>query len=1078
MFVYPNVSVIIRVKNEGKTLEKVLTGIKGQDYPAEIELIVVDSGSTDNTCDIAHQHNCKLIRIQPEDFTFGKALNLGYQSACGEIFVNLSGHSIPVDNQFLKNLIAPYKDPVVMATFGRNVPGPDACPSEANDLEGWFPNEWLDVPDRFSNGNASLRRAMWEAIPFNEEVSGSEDILWAKKVLATGFQIAYVPTAPVYHSHSSSVTYAYTRRYRETKAMITHGQFLAMGFSDFIRWTIRQTRSDIRYAKQKRYSMRWYFHIPFYRIAQGFGIYRATPEMARGNERGNQTIKPHFGKLLGYYQKSIRVIKTEGWKSFASKGIGKITREIRKSNVSLGHQRGLMQMKPKIPTSRKYKVIFIVDPVGFLTNHYRAENMIEYLNIASIESEIILETELNYEKIATYDMVILCRVFMNPHIRKLIEMCRTLRIPVVFDVDDFVIDPSIVNNIAPIENLSDYEKSLHVEGMKKHRESFEAADFFTAPTDYLVDVGTKLAKPSFVIRNGLSRSQIECCKKIVDIKDKKARDIQTLRHDNIKIGYFSGTKTHQKDFSVAIPALLRIMKEFPHVHLYIGGYLDLDEKFDKFSDRVKKFPFVSFDRLPYNIAKVDITIVPLELKNPFCEAKSELKYFDAGLLKIPTVASPTNGYKWAIQNGVNGFLASSADEWYNCLKRLIEDHKLRRTMGQNAYEHVMKSYTPNAMASSVQEVYREIITRYREKIGIPESMLKISFVIPSPIKGSGGHNKIFTAAKCLSEFGHSVSLHFMNDGLFRGQGQLREFIFTHFFDPGCEIIFGMDLNFSVDVLCATSWMSAYAVNENKNRAAKLFYFVQDIESLFFSMGDDYLKAESTYRLGMHHISFGPWCAKILKERYNAKVDYIPFAIDKTIYYPRSVEKGETRKVLFFARPEMPRRCYKLGIEALTIFHKRNPDVKIVLFGSKWINSTSIPFPHKNLGVLPSNELPGLYSGVDVGIVFSTTNPSLVPFEMMACRCPVIDLDYNDNHINYGTKENVKLVGISPEEVASGIEEMIHNDDLRNQITENGFRFVNNFPDDRETFEIMESIFLKAFGIEKSTAYTVEEKLYE
>ena len=86
---------------------------------------------------------------------------------------------------------------------------------------------------------------------------------------------------------------------------------------------------------------------------------------------------------------------------------------------------------------------------------------------------------------------------------------------------------------------------------------------------------------------------------------------------------------------------------------------------------------------------------------------------------------------------------------------------------------------------------------------------------------------------------------------------------------------------------------------------------------------------------------------------------------------------------------------------------------------------------------------------------------------MACGCPAIDFDYNDNYINYGSRENVKLVGISPEEIAAGIDEMVHNDDMRRHIVENGLRFVNEFPDDRKTFKAMEEIFLKAFGIEKT-----------
>jgi len=1074
-FVYPAVSVILRVKNEGQNLESVLQALLAQDYPSTIELVIVDSGSTDNTLDIAHKYQCKVINLKSEDFTFGKALNMGYREARGEIFVNLSGHSIPLNTQFLKNLIEPYKNPLVLATFGRNVPLHEACPSEARDLESWYPDQWLDVPERFSNGNASLRKSAWEKRPFDEQVAGSEDIIWAKQIIASGFKIVYVPVAGVYHSHSSSLKYAFERRFRETKALVKDGQPYVMSFMHFIRWTLSQTKADLTFAKQKHYGARWYFHIPLYRFFQGYGIYTGAREKEYTKETISQEVESLKGTILAYSNKSYRVIRHEGWSSFFHKVKRKLMEKRNMIRISLANQDKAAQgdarsLRPKLPSSRKFKVIFITDPLGFLTNHFRAHNMKEYLAHLGIESDIMQETELDYDRVLTFDIVVLCRVFMNAHIENLVEMCRRLHIPIIFDADDYVIDPLIVDSIASIKSVSEHEKKLHREGIRKHGKSFEAADFFIAPNDFLAGVGRNLGKTSFVIRNGLCSSQVELCKKILEGNG---------HHDNahdpdhtIKIGYFSGTKSHQEDFAVVKSALLKVMDDFPYVRLFIGGYLELDMAFERFQNRIKRLPFVDIHQLPNNIALIDINIAPLEVKNPFCEAKSELKYSDAALLKIPTVASPTDAFRWAIQDGFNGFLATSKDEWYECLRRLIEDPELRMTMGQRAHEHVMTCYAPNSIATSVRKTYESIISEYRHRIGISDHTLKISFVIPSPEKGSGGHNKIFTASRYLSEWGHSVTIHCLNDGGFSRQEQLKEFIHSHFIDPKSEIILGTNTISSCDILCATSWKTAYPVYANRYKAAELFYFVQDIESLFFPMGNDYLRADNTYRMGMHHITYGPWCAKFLKERYQAKADYIPFSFDKKMYYARTSEKNNPKKVIFFGRPEMPRRCFWIGLEALWLFSQKNPDVKIIIFGSEQIGHHNIPFPYENRGVLTKEELAQLYSRADVGISFSTTNPSLVPFEMMACGCPVVDLDYNDNYINYGSKENAKLVGISPEEIARGIEELIKDDDMRHRIAMNGYQFASNFPDDQEAFMVMEKVFLNVFGLkaEKRSAF--------
>ncbi len=130
---------------------------------------------------------------------------------------------------------------------------------------------------------------------------------------------------------------------------------------------------------------------------------------------------------------------------------------------------------------------------------------------------------------------------------------------------------------------------------------------------------------------------------------------------------------------------------------------------------------------------------------------------------------------------------------------------------------------------------------------------------------------------------------------------------------------------------------------------------------------------------------------MLDREYSQDVHEFYFPIDMAIYRPGPRTMPE-RRVIFFARPELDRRCYELGIAMLAQFKRRNPDVEVVLYGSAKIPSESIPFAHVNLGLLPSLQaLADLYRNADLGIVFSTTNPSLVPYEMMACGLAVADI---------------------------------------------------------------------------------------
>jgi len=300
----------------------------------------------------------------------------------------------------------------------------------------------------------------------------------------------------------------------------------------------------------------------------------------------------------------------------------------------------------------------------------------------------------------------------------------------------------------------------------------------------------------------------------------------------------------------------------------------------------------------------------------------------------------------------------------------------------------------------------------------------------------------------------------MPDKTFQTSAEVQQFISSNFMKLKADIILGVENLISSDVLVATHWTTAYVVDKNRSRAAKHFYFVQDYEPYFAPMGYEHLAAENTYRLGFTPITSGPWPARILWKKHRLKADYFRFPVRTHIYYPRKVRCK--KQVIFLARPDMPRRCYPLGIEALRIFRAKNPKFKVILFGSDKIDPARIGFSHKNLGVLTDQELARLYSSSTVGISFSTTNPSLVPFEMMACKCPVVDLDYGGNDVNYGSKKNVMLAKPTPEGIAEAIEKLVSNEKLRKQKAESAYKFVKSFPNEEETVRRIEELVLREF----------------
>lgn len=196
------ISVIIRTKNEEEWIEKCLTAIENQDY-SNVETIIVDNESTDKTLDIAETFDCKITNISDEEFTYGRALNMGMKISKGEYLACISAHCIPLNNRWLDAYLNNFTDNDIAASYGRQEPLPDSSDFDKRDLWTTFGQEKkVQKKDYFfHNANSMIRRDVWEKIPFDEDLSGVEDRAWAKKVIEEGYKIIYEPKASVYHKH-------------------------------------------------------------------------------------------------------------------------------------------------------------------------------------------------------------------------------------------------------------------------------------------------------------------------------------------------------------------------------------------------------------------------------------------------------------------------------------------------------------------------------------------------------------------------------------------------------------------------------------------------------------------------------------------------------------------------------------------------------------------------------------------------------------------------------------------------------------------------------------------------------------
>lgn len=210
-------SIVIRSFNEERWLPDVFSAIERQQF-RDFEVLLVDSGSVDRSREIGAAHGARIVRLRPEDFTFGHALNFGIKEARGQIVVMLSAHAIPVDEHWLGRLLAPFEHPDTAMVFGGQRGHSLSKFSEARDFERVFPSKPIEMDDDHvfcNNANSAIRRDLWELHPFDEGLPGLEDAEWAKYWIPQGKRVWYEPAATVYHVHTETWAQVRHRFHRE-----------------------------------------------------------------------------------------------------------------------------------------------------------------------------------------------------------------------------------------------------------------------------------------------------------------------------------------------------------------------------------------------------------------------------------------------------------------------------------------------------------------------------------------------------------------------------------------------------------------------------------------------------------------------------------------------------------------------------------------------------------------------------------------------------------------------------------------------------------------------------------------------
>jgi len=381
-------------------------------------------------------------------------------------------------------------------------------------------------------------------------------------------------------------------------------------------------------------------------------------------------------------------------------------------------RRGGRESKHQAPGASGRHIVCISGEPRFFAGHtYRIERFADTVAELGYCVDVVAVDALNADawtkKVPAPAVVLVWRAALNRQLRDALSIWRSRGAKILFDVDDYMFDPEIARAeiIDGIRSQNIPQKDV-VNHYTKVRETLTWADACIVPTQELAKGIELCDRPAMISVNGFDADTYRVSREAV------LRRRADVSDGLVRIGYAAGSRTHQRDFAIAAPAVARILRERPDCRLVLfrdarsgRELLDLEE-FPELADlesQVEWRAATSLPRLPEELARFDINIAPLEVGNIYCEAKSELKYFEAALVGVPTVASPTQPYRAAIVDGLTGFLADDADAWYSKLAALVDDPARRAEVADAALHHVLHRYGPDGRRQRLANVLGRVL---------------------------------------------------------------------------------------------------------------------------------------------------------------------------------------------------------------------------------------------------------------------------------------------------------------------------------------------------------------------------------
>lgn len=553
-------------------------------------------------------------------------------------------------------------------------------------------------------------------------------------------------------------------------------------------------------------------------------------------------------------RKTLKALKEEGVTGVVRKTISYIhTAKVRKQQLKY--------------IGKTYKDVLFINGCDYNAlphpPRYRIQHQMEQLRANNIDCDENFYLHLSIEQVRNYRAFVFFRCPYTEELGEFIRLAKELNKTVIYDIDDLVIDTKYTDTIKYLDTMSPEERKGYDEGVRNMQKVLKMCDAAITTTEGMAEELKHYVPKVFINRNTASEEMLQLSEEAYEksITEKVAEGRTT-----VKMGYFSGSITHNDDFILIQPAVAKIMEKYSQTELHIAGILDIPKELEAFKDRVIAHPFVDWKKLPEMIASMDINLAPLE-ESIFNEAKSENKWVEAALVRVPTIASNLGAFKRMIEHNQTGILANTCDEWYEGLERLVVDAQKREYIAKNAYEyckvHCVTLYTGFQLMKFIKSMY------------VPN----VAMVLPA-LNISGGIMVAFEHCKVLREHGYDVTI--INDDI--DDSTWCEFQGIKFpVLPSREsIICG-----HFDKAVATMWSTVKFLEEYPN-IGKRYYLVQNFETNFYEPMDPLrIEANQKYspKVDVQFLTISKWCEKWLKEDYEQEARYIPNGIHTENYVP-------------------------------------------------------------------------------------------------------------------------------------------------------------------------------------------------